>query len=98
MQLRLVLDGRLISHAIGALEQIEAETLRRFLLRGTRSALSSMLAEHASMMLTWILVRYVVAVHDRRAVLDLVRPWRLLGGDDSTQIDFRTKYSIGAHW
>ena len=56
MQLALVLVGRLISHAIGALEQIEAETLRRFLLRGTRSALSSMPAEHASMMLTWILV------------------------------------------
>ena len=89
MQLPLVLDGRLISHAIGALEQIEAETLRRFLLRGTRSALSSMLAEHALMMLTWILVCYVVAVHGRRAVLDPVRPWCLLGGDDSTQIDFR---------
>ena len=89
MQLRLVLDGRLISHAIGELEQIEAETLRRFLLRGTRSALSSMLAEHALMMLTRILVSYVVAVHGRRAVLDPVRPWCLLGGDDSTQIDFR---------
>ena len=89
MQLPLVLVGRLISHAIGALEQIEAETLRRFLLRGTGSALSSMLAEHALMMLTRILVRYVVAVHGRRAVLDPVRPWCLLGGDDSTQIDFR---------
>ena len=87
MQLRLVLDGRLISHAIGALEQIEAETLHHFLLRGTRSALSSMLAEHALIMLTWILVSYVVAVHGRRAVVDLVRPRRLLG--DSTQIDFR---------
>ena len=74
MQLRLVLDGRLISHAIGELEQIEAETLRRFLLRGTRSALSSMLAEHALIMLTWILVSYVVAVHGRRASVDLVRP------------------------
>ena len=89
MQLRLVLDGRLISHAIGELEQIEAETLRRFLLRGTRSALSSMLAEHALIVLTWILVTHVVAVHGRRAVLDPVRPWCLLGGDDSTQIDFR---------
>ena len=98
MQLPLVLDGRLISHAIGALKQIEAETLRRFLLRGTRSALSLMLAEHALMMLTWILVSYVVAVHGRRAALDLVRPWRLLGGDDSTQIDFRTEYSIVTHW
>ena len=98
MQLPLVLDGRLISHAIGALEQIEAETLRRFLLRGTRSALSLMLAEHALIMLTWILVSYVVAVHGRRAALDLVRPWRLLGGDDSTQIDFRTEYSIVTHW
>ena len=98
MQLALVFVCRLISHAIGELEQIEAETQRRFLLRGTRSALSSMLAEHASMMLTWILVRYVVAVHDRRAVLDLVRPWRLLGGDDSTRIDFRYEISIGAHW
>ena len=98
MQLRLVLDGRLISHAIGAVEQIEAETQRRFLLRGTRSVLSSMLPEHALMMLTRILVRHVVAVHGRRAVLDLVRPWRLLGGDGSTQIDFRTDYSIGAHW
>ena len=98
MQLRLVLDGRLISHAIDALEQIEAETLRRFLLRGTRSALSSMLPEHALMMLTWILVSYVVAVHGRRASVDLVRPWRLIGGNDSTQIDFRTTYSIGAHW
>ena len=98
MQLPLVLDGRLISHAIGALEQIEAETLRRFLLRGTRSALSSMLAEHALMMLTWILVSYVVAVHGRRAVLDPVRPWCLLGGDDSKRIDFRYEFSIGAHW
>ena len=98
MQLRLVLDARLISHAIGALEQIEAETLRRFLLRGTRSALSSMLAEHASMMLTWILVTHVVAVHGRRAVVDLVRPWCLIGGDDGTQIDFRTEYSIATHW
>ena len=98
MQLRLVLDGRLISHAIGELEQIEAETLRRFLLRGTRSALSSMLAEHALIMLTWILVRHVVAVHGRRAVVDLVRPRRLLGGDDSTRIDFRYEFSIGAHW
>ena len=89
MQLALVLVGRLISHAIGALEQIEAETLRRFLLRGTRSALSSMLAEHALIVLTRILVRHVVAVHGRRAVLDPVRPWCLLGGDDSTQIDFR---------
>ena len=89
MQLRLVLDGRLISHAIGALEQIEAETLRRFLLRGTRSVLSSMLAEHDLIMMTWILVRHVVAVHGRRAVLDPVRPWCLLGGDDSTQIDLR---------
>ena len=89
VQLPLVLVGRLISHAIGELEQIEAETLRRFLLRGTRSALSSMLAEHALMVLMWILVCYVVAVHGRRAVLDPVRPWCLLGGDDSTQIDFR---------
>ena len=98
MQLRLVLDGRLISHAIDALEQIEVETLRRFLRRGTRSVLGSMLAYHGSIMLTRILVRHVVAVHGRRASLDLVRPWRLLGGDDSTQIDFRTEYSIGAHW
>ena len=98
MQLPLVLDGHLSSHAIGALEQIEAETLRRFLLRGTRSAFSSMLAEHDLMMLTRILVCGGVAVHGRRAVLDLLRPWRLLGGDDSTQIDFRTEYSIGAHW
>ena len=89
MQLPLVLVGRLISHAIGELEQIEAETQRRFLLRGTRSALSLMLAEHALIMLTWILVSYVVAVHGRRAVVDLVRPWCLIGGDDSTQIDFR---------
>ena len=89
MQLALVLVGRLISHAIGALEQIEAETQRRFLLRGTRSALSSMLPEHDSMMLTWVLVCGGVAVHGRRAVLDPVRPWCLLGGDDSTQIDFR---------
>ena len=98
MQLPLVLDARLISHAIGALEQTEAETLRHFLLRGTRSALSSMLPEHALMMLTWILVSYVVAVHGRRAAVDLVRPWCLIGGDDSTQIDFGTEYSIGAHW
>ena len=98
MQLPLVLVGRLISHAIGELEQIEAETLRRFLLRGTRSALSSMLAEHASMMLTWILVTHVVAVHGRRAVVDLVLACCLIGGDDSTQIDFRTEYSIGTHW
>ena len=89
VQLPLVLVGRLISHAIRALEQIEAESLRRFLLRGTRSALNSMLAEHALMMLTWILVTHVVAVHGRRAVLDPVRPWCLIGGDDSTQIDFR---------
>ena len=98
MQLRLVLDARLISHAIGALEQIEAETLRRFLLRGTRSALSSMLAEHDLMLLTRILVRHVVAVHGRRASVDLVRPWCLLGGDDGTQIDFRTESSIATHW
>ena len=89
IQLPLVLDGHLTSHAIGALEQIEAETQRHFLLRGTRSVLGSMLAEHASMMLTWILVSYVVAVHGRRAVLDPVRPWCLLGGDGSTRIDFR---------
>ena len=89
MQLPLVLDGRLISHAIGALEQIEAETLRRFLLRGTRSVLSSMLAEHALIVLTRILVSYVVAVHGRCAEDDPVRPWCLIGGDDSTQIDFR---------
>ena len=56
MQLRLVLDGRLISHTIDALEQIEVETLRRFLRRGTRSVLGSMLADHALMMMTWILV------------------------------------------
>ena len=98
MQLALVLVGRLISHAIGALEQIEAETLRRFLLRGTRSALSSMLADHALVTLTRILVSYVVAVHGRRAGVDLVRPWCLIRGDDSTQIDFRTEFSIGAHW
>ena len=98
MQLRLVLDARLISHAIGAVEQIEAETQRRFLLRGTRSVLSSMLPEHALIVLTWILVRHVVAVHGRRAVLDPVRPWCLLGGDDSKRIDFRYEFSIGAHW
>ena len=98
MQLPLVLDGRLISQAIGALEQIEAETLRRFLLRGTRLVLSSMLPEHALVMLTWILVSYVVAVHGRRAVVDLLRPWRLIGGDDGTQIDFRTESSIATHW
>ena len=69
MQLPLVLDGHLISHAIGALEQIEAETQRRFLLRGTRSALSLMLAEHALIVLTRILVSGGVAVHGRRAVL-----------------------------
>ena len=56
MQLPLVLGDRPISHAVDELEQIEAETQRRFLLRGTRSVLSSMLAEHALMMLTWILV------------------------------------------
>ena len=89
MQLALVLVGRLISHAIGALEQIEAETQRRFLLRGTGSALSSMLAEHALIVLTRILVSGGVAVHGRRAEVDLVRPWRLLGGDGSTRIDFR---------
>ena len=57
-----------------------------------------MLAEHVFMTMTRILVCYVVAVHGRRAVVDLVRPWRLIEGDDSTQIDFRTEYSIGAHW
>ena len=98
MQLRLVLDGRLISHAIDALEQIEAETLCRFLRRGTRSVLGSMLAYHGSIMLTWILVHGVVAVHGRRAAVDLVRPWCLLGGDDGTQIDFRTASSIATHW
>ena len=98
MQLPLILVGRLISHTIGALEQIEVETPHWFLRRGTRSVLGSMLADHALMMMTRILVRHVVAVHGRRAVVDLVRPWRLLGGDDGTQIDFRTTYSIGAHW
>ena len=89
MRLPLIHADPPISHATGALEQIEAETLRRFLRRGTRSALSSMLADHALVTLTRILVSYVVAVHGRRAEVDPVRPWRLLGGDDSTQIDFR---------
>ena len=89
MQLRLVLDGRLISHAIDALEQIEVETLRPLSSEDSTSRCGSMLAEHDLIMMTWILVRHVVAVHGRRAVLDPVRPWCLLGGDDSTQIDFR---------
>ena len=89
MQLRLVLDARLISHAIGAVEQIEAETQRPLSSEDSMSRCGSMLAEHDLMMLTRILVRHVVAVHGRRAVLDPVRPWCLLGGDDSTQIDFR---------
>ena len=98
MQLPLILVGRLISHTIGALEQIEAETLRRFLRRGTRSVLGSMLAEHGIMLLTLILVTHVVAVHGRRAAVDLVRPCRLVGGHDSTLLDFRTENSIGTHW
>ena len=98
MQLRLVLDGRLISHAIDALEQIEVETLRPLSSEDSTSRCGSMLADHALMIMTRILVTHVVAVHGRRAVVDLVRPWRLLGGHDSTQIDFRTDYSIGTHW
>ena len=89
MQLALVLDGRLISHAIDALEQIEAETPRLLSSEDSTSRCGSMLADHALMMMTRILVTHVVAVHGRRAVLDPVRPWCLLGGDDSTQIDFR---------
>ena len=89
MQLRLVLDGRLISHAIDALEQIEVETLRPLSSEDSTSRCGSMLSDHALMIMTWILVSYVVAVHGRRAVVDLVRPWCLIGGDDSTQIDFR---------
>ena len=57
IQLPLVLDGHLTSHAIGALEQIEAETQRQFLLRGTRSVLGSMLAQHALIVQMRILVR-----------------------------------------
>ena len=98
MQLRLVLDGRLISHAIGALEQIEAETLRPLSSEASTSRCGSMLAEHDLIMLTRILVSGGVAVHGRRAAVDLVRPWCLLGGDDGTQIDFRTKSSIATHW
>ena len=98
MQLPLVLDGRLISHAIGALEQIEAETWRALSSEDSTSRCGSMLAYHGSIMLTWILVRHVVAVHGRRAAVDLVRPWCLLGGDDGTQIDFRTASSIATHW
>ena len=56
MQLRLVLDGRLISHAIDALEQIEAETLRPLSSADSTSRCGSMLADHALMMMTWILV------------------------------------------
>ena len=89
MQLPLVLDGHLTSHAIGALEQIEAETLRPLSSEASTSRCGSMLAEHDLIMLTRILVRQVVAVHGRRAEVDLVRPWRLPGGDDSTQIDLR---------
>ena len=89
VQLPLVLGDRLISHAIGALEQIDAETRRPLSSEDSTSRCGSMLAEHALIVLTRILVRHVVAVHGRRAVLDPVRPWCLLGGDDSTQIDFR---------
>ena len=98
MQLRLVLDGRLISHAIGALGQIEAETQRPLSSEDLTSRCGSMLAERALMMLTRILVSGGVAVHGRRAAVDLLRPWRLLGGHDSTRIDFRYEFSIGAHW
>ena len=89
MQLPLVLVGRLISHAIGALEQIEAETPHPLSSEDSTSRCGSMLADHGYIMLTWILVSGAMAVHGRRAEVDLVRPWRLLGGDDSTQIDFR---------
>ena len=89
MQLPLVLVGRLISHAIGALEQIEAETPRPLSSEDSMSRCGSMLAEHDLMMMTRILVCGGVAVHGRCAEDDPVRPWRLLGGDDSTQIDFR---------
>ena len=73
-------------------------TLRRFLRRGTRSVLGSMLAYHGSIMLTWILVLGVVAVHGRRAAVDLVRPWCLLGGDDGTQLRDAGVGPLGPRW
>ena len=74
MQLPLVLDGHLISHAIGALEQIEAETQRQFLLRGTRSVLGSMLAQHALIVQMRNLVSGVTSLTRSTLVLADVRP------------------------
>ena len=87
MQLALVLGDRPISHAIGEVEQIEAETPAPLSSADFMNPRNPMLADHASISLTWILVRRGVAVHGRRAVDDLVGHLRLLGGADCTRID-----------
>ena len=97
MQLPLVLAGHLISHAIGALEQIEAETRSHFLRRGIRLVYRSHMPDHLSLSQMEILVSGDVAVHGRRTGSDLVLPRRLLGGDDTTKIDFRTGSLVGTH-
>ena len=63
MQLPLDLAALPISHATGAPEQIEAETLRQFLRRCAWSVLISTLEDHAFISMTWILVRRGVALH-----------------------------------
>ena len=97
MQLPLVLAGRPISHAIGAVKQVEAETPRPLSSANSMYVPRSHMPNRLSLSQIEILVSGDVAVHGRRAGSDLVLPRRLLGGDDTTKIDFRTGSLVGTH-